>query len=125
MKDINIETIYAGILGVAVGDAVGVPYEFLKTEDMKKRPATDMTSGGIHGQPKGFWSDDTSMTLAMMDAMSTWEDKEDYDAVMKTFPRGITTVSTPLTMMYLTAVLPAAMRYITIKSLIKDRMNVE
>ena len=85
MKAINIETIYAGILGVAVGDAVGVPYEFLKTEDMKKRPATDMASGGIHGQPKGFWSDDTSMTLAMMDAMSTWENKEDYDAVMKNF----------------------------------------
>lgn len=49
------------IYGFAVGDALGVPYEF------KSRGSficTDMIGYGTHLQPAGTWSDDTSMTLA-------------------------------------------------------------
>ncbi|MBQ3465726.1 MAG: ADP-ribosylglycohydrolase family protein [Firmicutes bacterium] len=49
------------VFGLAIGDALGVPYEF------KNRGAfecTEMTGYGTHGQPAGTWSDDTSMTIA-------------------------------------------------------------
>ena len=33
---------------------------------MKNNPITDMEEYGTHYQPKGTWSDDTSMVLATM-----------------------------------------------------------
>lgn len=53
-----------GIIGFAIGDALGVPAEFKSREELKINPITDMISGGAHNQVKGTWSDDTSMTLA-------------------------------------------------------------
>jgi ADP-ribosylglycohydrolase len=38
----NVSKINSFLLGVAVGDAVGVPYEFRYREIMLKKPATDM-----------------------------------------------------------------------------------
>lgn len=49
------------IYGLAIGDALGVPYEFLKRGEFE---CTDMIGNGTHNQPEGTWSDDTSMTLA-------------------------------------------------------------
>ena len=85
VKKLDTDTIYAGILGVAVGDAVGVPYEFKSQEEIALAPAADMIGHGTYDLPKGYWSDDTSMTLAAIDAMSKWQGREDYDAVMKCF----------------------------------------
>jgi ADP-ribosylglycohydrolase len=51
----------SAIYGLAVADAIGVPYEFRSRGSFK---ATDMIGYGSHNQPKGTWSDDTSMTLA-------------------------------------------------------------
>jgi len=59
----------AGILGFAVGDALGVPVEFAPREELEFFPVTDMQEFGAHKQPKGTWSDDTSMTLATMDGI--------------------------------------------------------
>ena len=39
------------ILGLAVGDALGVPVEFLKEETRKGNTLTGMVGGGVHGQP--------------------------------------------------------------------------
>ena len=36
------------LLGVAVGDALGVPYEFLSREEMMNNPARDMIGKGNH-----------------------------------------------------------------------------
>lgn len=59
--------IYGGI----VGDILGVPYEFLTREEMRDAPFTgEMIAYGTHNQPLGTWSDDTSMTLCLIDAMS-------------------------------------------------------
>lgn len=49
------------IYGLAVADALGVPYEFM---DRGSFEATGMTGFGTHLQKPGTWSDDTSMTLA-------------------------------------------------------------
>ena len=62
-RDMNdkTNTLKSAIYGLAVGDALGVPYEF------KSRGAfecTDMIGYGTHNQPEGTWSDDTSMALA-------------------------------------------------------------
>lgn len=50
------------IYGLAVGDAIGVPYEFCARGTFE---CTGMVDGGTHGQPAGTWSDDTSMTLCI------------------------------------------------------------
>lgn len=57
------------LLGVAVGDAVGVPYEFNSRERMAAKPATDMVGYGTHRQPKGTWSDDSSLTFCLAQAL--------------------------------------------------------
>ncbi len=81
------------VFGLAIGDALGVPYEF------KNRGAfecTEMTGYGTHGQPAGTWSDDTSMTIAtaksikdnggkivpvdIRDNFVAWADDEDFNA---------------------------------------------
>lgn len=57
MKDKLRDAIY----GLAVADALGVPYEFM---DRGSFEATGMTGFGTHLQEPCTWSDDTSMTLA-------------------------------------------------------------
>ncbi|KAA1243488.1 ADP-ribosylglycohydrolase family protein [Aquimarina sp. RZ0] len=64
-----LENIRGGILGVAVGDALGVPYEFLDRDQMDKKPAKDMIGYGTHNQPEGTWSDDSSLTFCLMESL--------------------------------------------------------
>lgn len=51
----------AAIYGLAIGDAVGVPFEFRTRGTFY---ADDMIGYGTYDQPVGTWSDDTSLTLA-------------------------------------------------------------
>ena len=76
------DTIYSGIIGAAVADALGVPYEFCSRSKMKKHPATTMTGHGMYNQPVGTWSDDTSLTLATIDSITNSINLED---MMKKF----------------------------------------
>ena len=50
-----------GIYGLAVADALGVPYEFKKRGTFTCK---EMVGFGTWNQEAGTWSDDTSMTLA-------------------------------------------------------------
>ena len=61
----------AGIIGLAVGDAMGVPLEFCMREKLMQNPTTEMIGYGSHNVPKGSWSDDSSMTFATIDAIIT------------------------------------------------------
>lgn len=54
------------VWGHLVGDAVGVPYEFLPSERILE---VAFTGGGIHGQPAGTWSDDGALMLALLDSL--------------------------------------------------------
>ena len=54
------------IYGLAVGDALGVPYEFRPRGSFA---CMGMVGHGTHDQPAGTWSDDTSMTLATCDSI--------------------------------------------------------
>lgn len=58
-----------GICGLAVGDALRVPVEFRSRRYMIENPITDMIGHGTYDQPKGTWSDDTSLTLATMQSI--------------------------------------------------------
>ena len=58
------------LLGVAVGDALGVPYEFSSREKMMTNPASEMIGYGTHGQPAGTWSDDSSLTFCLAESLA-------------------------------------------------------
>lgn len=67
---LNKEKLLSGVYGLAVGDALGVPVEFCSRETLDRAPVESMEAGGVHKQKRGTWSDDTSMVLATLDAMS-------------------------------------------------------
>ena len=58
------------IIGLAIGDAMGVPLEFKTRESLQLNLTTEMKGYGSHNVPKGTWSDDTSMTIALIDAIN-------------------------------------------------------
>ena len=60
------QKLYDAIIGFAIGDALGVPYEF---KERGSFTCSDMTGYGTHYQPLGTWSDDTSMTLATLSSL--------------------------------------------------------
>lgn len=39
--------LYNGIMGLAIGDAMGVPHEFKSRDCMKNNPVTGFIGGGI------------------------------------------------------------------------------
>ncbi len=57
------------LVGVAVGDALGVPVEFRDRAYLRKNPVTDMTGYGTHNQPPGTWSDDSSLTFCLAESL--------------------------------------------------------
>lgn len=61
--------IRAGLYGLVVADALGVPAESRTGEDLRCNPITRMVGGGLHQQPAGYWSDDSSMTLCLADSI--------------------------------------------------------
>ena len=101
------KSIKNGIIGLVVGDALGVPVEFMTREELRKNPVVDLREYGVHNQPLGSWSDDTSMTLATMDSIIqkekidttdignkflNWYRKSDYTPIGKIFDIGRTTI---------------------------------
>ena len=57
-----------GIMGVIIGDALGLPVQFLSREELKENPLKDMIGYGTFCMPEGGWSDDGSMSLATLDS---------------------------------------------------------
>ncbi len=62
------------LFGLAVGDALGVPIEFKSRETIRKNPVTDMIGYGTYNLPPGTWSDDSSMTFCLAEALT-----QDFD----------------------------------------------
>ena len=59
-----------GIMGLCVADALGVPVEFEDRDSLLKNPVVSMRGYGTYNQPAGTWSDDSSMTLCLLDSLS-------------------------------------------------------
>jgi ADP-ribosylglycohydrolase len=109
------EFLWGGILGLAVADALGVPVEFQSRESLRRNPVTEMRGHGTYKQPPGTWSDDTSLTLCLLDSLAnkkidwkvqrpfqpdyadtmqrflSWADKAEYTAHGTVFDIGIAT----------------------------------
>lgn len=62
--------IYNGIYGLAIGDALGLPVEFKSREWLTEHPIKTMIGYGAYNKPPGTWSDDTGLTLALLDALA-------------------------------------------------------
>ena len=60
------ERLEGAVYGHLVGDALGVPYEFLEPEAI---PEVTWRGGGGHRQPQGTWSDDGALMLALLDSL--------------------------------------------------------
>lgn len=64
-----------GLLGLLVGDALGVPYEFHPASDLPPRDAVDMVPpAGFHRShprvPPATWSDDGAQALVLADSLN-------------------------------------------------------
>ena len=79
------EDIYYTMIGLCVGDALGVPVEFTSRANLDKHPIDDMVGYGVFDKPPGTWSDDTSMMLALADSLAGG--KIDYDDIMSKFTK--------------------------------------
>ncbi|MDF7811809.1 ADP-ribosylglycohydrolase family protein [Hymenobacter sp. YC55] len=60
----------AALLGLAVGDALGVPVEFQSRAARRLDPVVHMRAYGTHNQPAGTWSDDASLTFCLAEAIA-------------------------------------------------------
>ena len=94
----HVETKFKDLLlGVAMGDALGVPFENLKKGqythvdgEQVDRMYNSFTKRHAkyppHGQPKGAWSDDTSLTLILIKFLETYNHETmsgDFDTLMQ------------------------------------------
>ena len=68
-RDRLLEKILGCFLGLAAGDALGVPVEFRPRQDMRVLPIEGMSGYGTWNQPPGTWSDDSSMTFCLAESL--------------------------------------------------------
>ncbi|MBD2496036.1 ADP-ribosylglycohydrolase family protein [Nostoc sp. FACHB-280] len=59
----------SGLMGLCVGDALGVPVEFTSRAERMKFPVTKMLGYGTWHQPPGTWSDDSSLTFCLAESL--------------------------------------------------------
>lgn len=106
MNDDARRRVQAALLGAVVGDALGVPFEFLSREQTRSRFTGAMTGYGTYNQPPGTWSDDSSMLLCtaevyakgfslplLADTFVRWMDQAHMTPHGRVFDCGITTSS--------------------------------
>ena len=101
ISKITVKQIESVLLGVAIGDALGVPVEFQPRGSFH---VADMQGYGTHNQPPGTWSDDTSLALCLADSLLRgfdtagiarnfvrWHDEGAFTAHGNVFDIGIST----------------------------------
>jgi ADP-ribosylglycohydrolase len=77
----SIERYCGSLLGLAVGDALGVPLEFKVPGSFT--PITDMIGGGPFSLKPGQWTDDTSMALCLAESLIEKRDFEPVDQLIR------------------------------------------
>lgn len=85
LKDLDIKSkVRAGVIGHAIGDALGVPVEFKDRRQLACEPIRDMVDSGTHNMPAGTWSDDTSMEIALLQSLID-KGRFDLEDIMENF----------------------------------------
>lgn len=101
------DRLIGGLVGLVVGDALGVPVEFSSRAERDLDPVRGMRGFGMHGQPVGAWSDDGSLAMAHaaafvahgwdprrhLEAFAAWHDQAAWTAHGRVFDIGNTTRS--------------------------------
>ena len=62
--------IKSALFGVAIGDALGLPVEFKSRKTIRQNPIIDMTGYGTYNLPAGTFSDDSSLTFCLAEALT-------------------------------------------------------
>jgi len=57
------------LFGIAIGDALGVPVEFMSRKHLQVTPVIGMREHGTHHQPAGTWSDDSAMSFLLVEQL--------------------------------------------------------
>ena len=73
-----------GMMGVVVGDALGMPVQFSDRAELKMNPVKTMEGYGVYNMPPGTWSDDSSMALATLESIRE-KSEVDYSDIMERF----------------------------------------
>lgn len=73
--------LFQSITAVALGDALGVPFQCEKRQDLLENPIHAMIGHKENDVPAGTWSDDTSLTLASL--VSLTQGYNLYDLMMR------------------------------------------
>ena len=73
-----------GLMGVVVGDALGCPVQFETREEVARHPVTGMRGYGTFNLPEGSWTDDSSLTIALLESIRR-TGKIDLDDIMGNF----------------------------------------
>ena len=76
MRTQYLSQLKAVVYGAAVGDALGVPFEFLNRGTFA---CEGMSAGGFHNMPLGTFSDDTSLLIATCDSIRATEGIDIHD----------------------------------------------
>lgn len=71
--------IRSAIFGHVIGDALGVPVEFIPRQKLRSHPVSELAGGGNRGYPAGTWSDDSSMTLCALESLT---ERQGYDGTV-------------------------------------------
>jgi ADP-ribosyl-[dinitrogen reductase] hydrolase len=101
----DINCFKSALIGFLVGDALGVPVEFRSRNYLKENPISDMIGYGTYAVPKGVWSDDSSLTLILLENLiggydpqelarnfCSWYFEGYWSATTKPFDVGIATL---------------------------------
>lgn len=59
----------SGLMGLCVGDALGVPVGFTSRAQLSQSPVTRMLGYQTWNQPPGTWSDDSSLTFCLAESL--------------------------------------------------------
>lgn len=63
------QAVKAGILGLCVGDALGLPYKDYHPRWLMDIVIEPMGAGGVYGQPAGTWSASSAIVLSVIDSL--------------------------------------------------------
>ena len=73
-----------GVMGVVIGDALGCPVQFETREEVASHPITGMRGNGTFNLPAGSWTDDSSLTIALLESIKRL-DRIDLNDIMNNF----------------------------------------
>ena len=76
----QLDRVLGAVLGSAVGDALGVPYEFRRPV-LADNEYAEMIGGGLGDYAPGEWSDDTSMAVPILEVVATGADLLEFEVV--------------------------------------------